>query len=166
MGKKSSSGGKHYIYKGKQGAIQFSMSPAYRVPTNKYEIETGCVWCEVAPVNSDKNDNGNFTYDWVGRGFTVMLGPSDITSIVGRGAGQELKIFHDPGNGGPIKSINISPGTDGSAKFAFYSNPTDGSDKKSVSLYLSAAEEFMLKKLLMDSMPDIIGWHLGGFIKE
>lgn len=142
------------IYKGisgKQGAIQFSLLPAYK----SKKKDEGAVFIEAAPTI------GPNEYDWQNK-IIFALSTNDIGKVlVTLKGGEGCSIYHDPDTGTERKNtrakrLTIEPGNTGTFKVAL--SQQLGEEKRYASLYIDAGEAQILTALLTRAIGRILGW--------
>lgn len=140
--------GQFTIYKGMSGkhaAVQATLGRA-----NLKVERKGAVFLEIAPTV------GPNKYDWENK-MIFALGVGDIQQIVGHDfrGGDKLKLIHKKDDN--IKSMNITPGNNGTLFFAFYGKAQNGNDFET-SLPVSRGEWRVFTHLLLQSVPAILAW--------
>lgn len=142
------------IYKGisgKQGAVQFSLLPAYK----SKKKDEGAVFIEAAPTI------GPNEYNWRSK-IIFALGINDIGKVlVTLQGGAGCEIYHDPDTGTEKKNTRakrliIEPGSPGTFKLALSQQLSE--EKRYVQLYIDAGEAQILTALLTRAIERILGW--------
>ena len=138
--------GKFNVYK-KSSALQLSLEPASREQSS---IKEGAVFLEVA-IAAGQNDKGNTTYAWDNK-IVIALGVPDIQKLI---ISKDVKLVHKNPRDDSVKSLALQPGkTEGT-----YGLHLNAGEKK-VSVFMDEGEFFVFRRLLADSIPDILGWRL------
>ena len=135
---------------GKQGAVQFSLKPAY-----SGQRDSGAVLIDAAPAT------GPNKYDWANK-IVFALNPNDIGQILVGFGGGKCDIYHDPNAGNAekrnavSKRLVLAAGTEGSFKFSL--SEKSGEVQKNVTIFIQPHEVLVLRALLVSALPKILGW--------
>lgn len=146
------------IYKGK-GAAQFSpLKARWSQPNDQgrtWVTKDGAVLLEAAPVVG-KRDDGLPLCDW-DKKITFALGVADVCQLVDPTNNGKVRLFHQ--SGGATKTLELSQGE---GKYAgtyrlVLSHKGDSTDNQ-VFIPLSGGEFQVLMRLLVGSVPKMLGW--------
>jgi hypothetical protein len=146
------------IYKGK-GAAQFSpLNVKWSTPNDrgqKWVTKDGAILLEAAPVVG-KRDDGLPLCDWDQK-ITFALGVADVCQLIDPAGNGKVRLFHQSGEA--TKTLEFSQG-DGkyAGTYRLVLSQKGGSGDRQVFVPLSGGEYQILMRLLVGSVPKMLGW--------
>jgi hypothetical protein len=142
------------IFKGK-GAAKFSQIGPTR-NQNGWVKKNGAVLLEAAPAVGTRPD-GLPLYDWDQK-ISFAIGIQDITQLFDP---KTDKLFHKSTSGGfeSTKTLKFVPGTGNyEGTYQMFLNQSHDDQNNKVFVPLSAGEYLVLQRLLISSVPMMLGW--------